>query len=186
MRLDHFDVLAPIYDRVMGPPRRDRLARLLELGGAEDLLEAGGGTGRAAAALGARSVTVLDPSPGMLRRAHPGIRAVRGRAEKMPFHDRAWARILVVDAFHHVRGQQVAMDEFARLLAPGGILVIEEPNPRHPLVWVAIVVETLLLMRSRFRSPAWIAAQLRRRGLSVSEEKEGYIAWLVARRESAG
>ena len=44
--LDHFSFLAPIYDRVIGPPDPARLKGLLRLPAAGLMLDAGGGTGR--------------------------------------------------------------------------------------------------------------------------------------------
>jgi ubiquinone/menaquinone biosynthesis C-methylase UbiE len=49
--LDHFDRLAPLYDRVIGPPNPARLQTLLDLPTPGRLLDAGGGTGRVTAQL---------------------------------------------------------------------------------------------------------------------------------------
>jgi len=49
--LDHFDILAPVYDRLIGPPDPARLTALLRLPTDGWLLDAGGGTGRVAAGL---------------------------------------------------------------------------------------------------------------------------------------
>ena len=40
-------------------------------------------------------------------------------------------RILCMDAFHHVVNQEQLLDEFARVLVPGGLLVFSEPGPDH-------------------------------------------------------
>jgi ubiquinone/menaquinone biosynthesis C-methylase UbiE len=42
-------------------------------------------------------------------------------------------RIICSDAFHHVINQQEIMNEFFRVLKPGGIVVLSEPGPHHSL-----------------------------------------------------
>ncbi len=129
--LDHFRFVAPVYDRLFASPQPDRLRGLLELPVAGWMLDVGGGTGRVAQALRglADEVVVLDESAAMLQQARlKGLPAVRGQAESLPFADGAFARILVVDAFHHLQDQQQAAVELLRVLAPSGRLVIEEPN----------------------------------------------------------
>jgi hypothetical protein len=49
--IDHFDALAPLYDRLIGPPDLARLRALLDLPTTGWVLDAGGGTGRIAAQL---------------------------------------------------------------------------------------------------------------------------------------
>ena len=51
---DHFDFLAPIYDRVIRAPGESPLLELLSPPSPGWLLDAGGGTGRVAAALSER------------------------------------------------------------------------------------------------------------------------------------
>ncbi len=129
--MDHFRLVASIYDRVMAPPDPDRLRSLLGLPADGKLLDVGGGTGRVAQALRGLvdEVVVLDESAAMLEQARlKGLTAVQGQAEQLPFADGAYARILVVDAFHHLRDQRRAAAEFLRVLAPGGRIVVEEPN----------------------------------------------------------
>lgn len=42
-------------------------------------------------------------------------------------------RVLVMDAFHHVRDQALALAEFARVLKPDGVVALAEPGPEHSL-----------------------------------------------------
>ena len=44
--IDHFGVIAPIYDRLIFPKVNEQLISLLDLSGDEYLLDMGGGTGR--------------------------------------------------------------------------------------------------------------------------------------------
>lgn len=154
---DHFDRLAPFYERLILPPEPAVLGGLLDLAPSHALLDAAGGTGRVAgvfAASVARAV-VCDISPRMLEQARrKGLETVRAEVESMPFADATFDRILLVDAFHHVRDQAAALRELLRVLKPGGRLVIEEPDIRRLPVKIVALLEKLFAMRSHFKLPA--------------------------------
>ncbi len=151
---DHFRFIAPLYDRFASALEINTLADLLALPIRGRLLDVGGGTGRVAEQLSAHTggVVVADASRGMLRqmRGKDSLCAVNALAEALPFPDRHFERILIVDAFHHFHDHAQAVRELWRVLRPGGRLVMEEPNiERWPVKLVAFG-EKLLLMRSRF------------------------------------
>jgi len=102
---DHFDLLAPIYDRAIRFSRLERMLDFVNLPADGLLLDAGGGTGRVAAALRpyVREVLVADLSIGMLRQARrKGLAGIITPAERLPFADGTFERIVMVDARHHV------------------------------------------------------------------------------------
>lgn len=156
--LDHFAFLAPFYDRLFGFPDAARLSVLLRLPTPGRLLDAGGGTGRAGEMLRgqAAQIIVVDLSAAMLRQAgrKPGLRVSRAHVERLPFPDGAFERILMVDAFHHLRHQHQAALDLLRVLAPGGRLLVGEPNIETLPVKLIALGERLALMRSRFYSPS--------------------------------
>ncbi len=185
--LRHFDLLASIYDRVIGPPDVDRLRELLRLPTGGRLLDAGGGTGRVAAALrplvGALVVSDLSPRMLLEARAKPGLLPVRGRTERLPFPEGSFDRVLVVDALHHFGEQREALRDLLRVLAPGGRLVIEEPDYTRVAVKLVALAERLALMRSRFHTPEAIAEMLAAHGVHPSIERDGqFAAWIVVDR----
>jgi ubiquinone/menaquinone biosynthesis C-methylase UbiE len=181
-KLDHFRFVAPIYDRLFASPEPDHMRRLLELPVAGRVLDVGGGTGRVAQAVRglAAEVVVLDESAGMLRQARlKALPAIQGHAEQLPFSDGAFARILVVDAFHHLRDQRQAAAELRRVLAPDGRIVIEEPNVEHPSVRLIAWAEKLALMRSHFCSPGAVQRIFEAAGGQVHLIRQGAIFWAV-------
>jgi ubiquinone/menaquinone biosynthesis C-methylase UbiE len=184
--LDHFRFVAPIYDRLFASPDPDRLRSLLELPFSGPVLDVGGGTGRVAQALRglADEVVVLDESAAMLQQAQlKGLEAVQGQAERLPFADGAFARILVVDAFHHLEDQRLASSELLRVLAPHGRIVVEEPNVERVSVRLLALAEKLALMRSHFYSPTVVQQLFESAGGRVRLERLGMSFWAVVEKD---
>jgi ubiquinone/menaquinone biosynthesis C-methylase UbiE len=182
MHFDHFDFLAPFYDRVI---RFDRLETTLQMAALPAdglLLDAGGGTGRVAASLRpyVSGIVLADLSLRMLLQARSkGLSSVLTPTERLPFPDQIFSRVLMVDALHHVIHQTQTVHELWRVLAPGGRLVIEEPDVRTtPVKWIALA-EKLALMRSHFLKPEEIAATLPSQA-SVRLETQDYTVWVIA------
>ncbi|NIM96321.1 MAG: hypothetical protein GTO18_21700 [Anaerolineales bacterium] len=69
------------------------------------------------------------------------------------------------------------------MLAPGGTLVVEEPDIRNIAVKFVALLEKWLLMRSHFIRPMAIAAILADLGAQTRVEIDGAIAWVVAEKE---
>jgi demethylmenaquinone methyltransferase/2-methoxy-6-polyprenyl-1,4-benzoquinol methylase len=187
--LDHFSLLAPFYDRIFAGLDPARLRELLALP-AGRLLDVGGGTGRVAALLAGDvgQVVIADPSPGMLggARAKSGLLPMRAQAERLPYRDGSFDRILIVDALHHFHSQRQAAPELLRVLAPGGRLVIEEMNyERLPVKFVALG-EKLLLMGSRFYRAGDLGRLFEGAGRRVTVHADHAVnVWVVVEKEPA-
>jgi len=173
-----FDRIAPLYDLVMPSASGRALAAGFDLAERpiDRLLDVGGGSGRAAAALSGPEITVVDVSRGMLTRARAGrgLSAVAGDAGRLPFRDDAVDAIVVVDAFHHLPDQGAALAEAARVLAPGGVLVIREFDPTHPLGRALVAGEHAIGMGSQFRTPDALATDLDAIGLDPAVVDRGF------------
>lgn len=182
--LDHFDILAPLYDHLISPPDERRIIRLARLPVKGLLLDVGGGTGRISQYLvgSANQVIVLDSSFRMLSQAKTknGLRPVVSAAEELPFPDHAFERIVMVDAFHHLADQSMSMLELWRVLKPGGVLVVEEPDIRHFAVKLVALAEKLALFRSHFLSAERIADRLHGYGAKTQIHREKPNVWVVA------
>ena len=129
----NFDRAASFYDDTRGLPVQtlraltDRLAE--GLGGASNVLEIGVGTGRVAVPLCERgyAMTGVDVSPKMLAVLDAKSSAVQTRtadATALPFDDASFDAVLAVDVFHLVSAWRRAVEEAARVLRPGGSIVL--------------------------------------------------------------
>jgi ArsR family transcriptional regulator len=91
----------------------------------------------------AKHVTAVDRSPGVLARAKAlaarkkcaNITWKRGELEKVPIEAGAMDVALLSQALHHAAEPAQALSEAARILKPGGRLVILELRP-HDETWV--------------------------------------------------
>jgi len=183
--LDHFSLAAPFYDRVLRFLDPTVLQEHLRLPVAGRLLDAAGGTGRVSQYLAglAGQIVVTDASAAMLQQATAkgGLTVVLARAERLPFADATFERIVVVDALHHFADQRAAIREMWRVLAPGGRMVIEEPNIETRHVKLVALAERLALMRSRFLSPQDMASMLRQVGGHVEIFADhAFNVWVTA------
>ena len=182
--LDHFGILAPIYDKAIPFSRLNRMLRMLELPVDGLLLDVGGGTGRVAHAVSpyTGNTYIADFSHRMLLQAmNKGLSSVEAPAEILPFLDETFARIIMVDALHHVFDQETAISELWRVLKSGGILIIEEPDVRKWQVKILAIMEKIILMRSHFLTPPQIAGLFPKQAQLVIDV-EGYNAWIIVKK----
>ena len=92
------------------------------------VLDVAGGPGALAGVLlgSVASVTVIDSSPRLLEHVPAGVERVVGRAEQLPFDAAAFDLVTCVNSLHHIARPARALDEMARVLAPGGRIVLED------------------------------------------------------------
>ena len=181
--IEHFDLIAPLYERLFSSPNSEKLFSFLDLPLDGSLLDAGGGTGRIVQSLNDKvpTIVVVDLSMGMLRVASKkdGIYPVCSQVEALPFISGTFDRIIMVDAFHHVCDQSETAEELWRMLKPGGRLVIEEPDVQNFSVKLIAIFEKIALMRSHFLSPGQIENLFKRVNANIYIERDGVSAWVI-------
>ena len=182
--MDHFDLLAPLYDRLIRPPADSRLNEVTGLPTRGRLLDAGGGTGRIAERLRDQidQIVIADSSLKMLKQANDkgGFDAVGSHTEVLPFPDGSFERIIVVDAYHHIADQSSSLVEFWRVLEPGGRLVIEEPDIDRFAVKLIALAEKLAFFQSHFERAELIAERLSALDGRIEIIRHDHNAWILA------
>jgi ubiquinone/menaquinone biosynthesis C-methylase UbiE len=141
------------FSRVIARLQRDAL-EALELGAGDRLLDVGCGTGaavRAAAEIVDRAVGV-DLSPKMLTQAREraagltAVEFVEGDSENLPFGEGEFTAVLCTTSLHHYPRPEAAAREMARVLTPGGRVVIGDGTSD------AVVMKVADLLCRRFEA----------------------------------
>jgi SAM-dependent methyltransferase len=182
-------------------PDLDALIEAAHLTGDECALDVGCGPGHTALALAPRvaSVVGIDLSEAMLEQAR-GLAAARGLAnlefrradvERLPFEDGSFDVVASRQSAHHYADIAAAVAELARVLRPGGrLLVLDTVAPEDP------ATDTLLNAVELLRDPChvrdhrpseWLAL-LRGAGLEAEQRtawplRLGFGSW-IARSET--
>jgi ubiquinone/menaquinone biosynthesis C-methylase UbiE len=107
----------------------------LELRAEDVLLDVGCGTGAAVrkAAPTVREAVGVDVAPAMVVQARrlaeglPNVDFVEGDSRELPFDEASFTAVVCTTSFHHYPDPAGAVREMARVLQPGGRLVIGDP-----------------------------------------------------------
>lgn len=159
-----YESFAEVWDEQMNQDEVGKRLRLVfgRLLREEDVrgkrvLDAGAGTGlfsRALADMGARLVS-LDVGEKLLGlvRAKCATQTVVGSVLDLPFPDGAFDLVLSTEVIEHTTDPRRAVSEFARVLSPGGKLVLTVPNR----LWrPAILLANALHLRPYMGYENWV------------------------------
>ena len=172
-----FDRFAPVYDLVMPPARASKLRAGLVFADRdiERALDVGGGPGRAIRRLDLPERIVVDAAPGMVRRARTnGLDAVLGDASRLPVDSDSVDAVIVVDALHHMGPIHAVLRETARVLRPGGVLVVRDFDPATVRGRALVAAEHLVGFDSVFLTPEDLSARLRAVDLTPTVVEDGF------------
>lgn len=135
---DGYDRWAATYEANMNPVQTleaEALARLLPDLCGEVVLDLGCGKGRVARLAlerGAKAVVGVDVSEAMLKAAAaalPAVRWVRADGRALPFEAASFDVVVSALMMGHVEDLAAALAEIARVLRPGGVLLLSDFHP---------------------------------------------------------
>jgi 2-polyprenyl-3-methyl-5-hydroxy-6-metoxy-1,4-benzoquinol methylase len=176
----------------------DEIVRMLRPTPGARILDAGCGVGAHSARLARRGfeVQAIDFSANVLDQARANLQAqglvgnVRLQREsltELSFPDGSFPAILCWGVLMHVPDAERAITELARVLAPGGTLIISESN-MHSLQSIAFRIAKRILRREKaelIRVPAGLEFWYEREaGRLVTRETD--VAWLIRRLQALG
>lgn len=116
------------------------LKRILEtIRDHQSLVDIGGGFGRLTPVYApfVEKVTLVDPSSELLRQAkeftqeYKNVTFKTGKVENLPFAANQFEIALMIRVVHHLIDPDLAIAEAARILKPGGYLILEFANKIH-------------------------------------------------------
>jgi SAM-dependent methyltransferase len=179
-----FDRIARAYDLLMPSSSTTELEAAFDHAErpVSRVLDLAGGTGRVSRSLRTTGYDplVADASAGMLRLARTHrLPVVHADAGRLPLADDSVDAAVVVDAYHHLPDQQAALTEAARVVAPGGVVVVRDFDPSTLRGRGVESFEHLVGMGSRFATADEVAAALSRAGLRSRVLDRGFVATVV-------
>ena len=115
----------------------------------ENLLDVGCGTGPMIELLTVecpdRHFTGLDLTPKMIEEANkkhlPNTTFIVGDSENLPFEDASFDTVICANSFHHYPNPQRFFDGVARVLRPGGVLILRDYTSSGLMVWLMNHIE---------------------------------------------
>ncbi|MDZ4654370.1 MAG: methyltransferase domain-containing protein [Coriobacteriia bacterium] len=144
--------------------------------GGGHILDVGGGAGglarRITEALPSH-VTVLDPTPELIDHVETSehVSAVLGSAETMPFEDDEFDAVVVTDAFHHFRDPDGAVAEMARVVRPGGAVLVLELDRSRLMIKMIAIAERLVGEPASFFTPSGLCTFMAKRRIEGECER---------------
>ena len=164
----------------------------------EDVLDVGCGTGAVLELLHGeypeKHLTGLDLTPRMIDVARAkqleNVCFVVGDAEALPFESQSFGAVLCSNSFHHYPHPEKFFSEAARVLRPGGRLILRDYTSNDFMVWLMNNIELPLARLIghgdvRISKVSELRALAEGAGLALLqlEAQKGFRAHLVARKE---
>jgi SAM-dependent methyltransferase len=158
---------------------------LAELAGTGWVLDIGSGTGFWLRRMRAGGMHAVGVEPVMDRVLRSGPGAVAGDALSLPFADDRFDAVWCIHVLHHLVDPPVALSEMARILRPGGHLVLAETVDDNPLIRLARRVQPHwdgVPVRSRFYAST-VMRLVHELGFEMVRQRQhgiaSFAAWLL-------
>lgn len=168
---------SPLLQHVVYRPPQDQVIAELRAAGCRRIADIGCGTGilttRIQRELRPDQVFGVDASPGMLAQARtrsPQVTWLQAPAERLPFGDESLDAVVTTSAFHFF-DQPAALEEFARVLVPDGLVAVSTVNPAGQLASPVRQLTRTTFSPYHAPSPAEMRNLLRGAGFDVSDQR---------------
>jgi len=106
-----------------------------------------------------------------------------GNAEQLPFQSNYFERVIMIDSFHHLADQVVALNESWRVLKPNGTLILQEPDIEQWGGKAIALFEKALFMRSHLFSAKEVLNMLADQNKESQLYKEQQFYWLIVQKK---
>jgi len=126
--MEYYDIIAPGYDELYKEEQLNKyrlIQKNLAIGEENTLLDVGCGTGFSSEIFRCR-IMGIEPSRELVRKKKTSENAdfLQGRAEHLPFKDRAFDVIICVTAIHNFENPRRALEEMKRVCKGKGAITI--------------------------------------------------------------
>lgn len=176
-----FDKVYKHYDKfidMFNLNKMDEIKDVLKLRGDEIVLDIGGGTGRLADYISkdCRLVYVLDESKGMLSKVGTNTKVVPvlGDALDTGFDNNSIDVVIMSDVLHHIKMQEILIDEAYRILGNNGKLLILDFEKKHIKIKILRIFEYILFGKLYFRTGKEIKSLTKNRFIITKFIHKGY------------
>ncbi|MFB6153069.1 MAG: class I SAM-dependent methyltransferase [Halodesulfurarchaeum sp.] len=178
----YFDRFAGFYDLILPDTDAEPLLSGLDLaeGPVADVVDLGGGTGRAARAISPETV-VFDGSHPMLAEARRHrLPTVKGDVRSLPLGTDSIDAAVSVDAIHHFPSLERVLEEASRAIRPGGVLVIRDFDPATLRGRMLVAGERIIGFDSTFASPSDLVSMMGDAGFVPRVLERGFVYTVAA------
>jgi len=139
---------------------------------------------------GSCDVYALDPDRKKMEVAqttHPNMKTCVAGSESIPYENGFFDKVYSTMAVHHYADQEKSFREIARVLKPGGVLVIGDISSRSFLGKLGHFIGSVIGARLRFLTPEELTVMLEREGrFVVKETKESGPSYFVQAAKAVG
>lgn len=173
-----FDFIAPIYEKIHPGAKKSFYSFIEKAPFRESdiVLDLGGGVGRIAKFFinRVKKIVVADYSKGMIEqcRTRLDLYCTLSQAEKLPFKDAHFDKIIIVESFHHFQNQEKVIREAKRVLKPTGKIILEEINPGKFPGWIIVILEKITGFKSNFLPPKELNSLWQKYGFKTAIENQ--------------
>ncbi len=132
-------------------------------------------------------VYALEPNEARLefiKAKHPQVKAFSSFAQSIPFPEKYFSKVYTIFAFHHFPDQEDSLEEFRRILKPGGMLLIHEYQNTTSGLGPRLE-KRVMKSKVRFFDPPELEQMLSSHGYKPQAMRKGSVGYFVLAQSEA-